>query len=106
MVMVRWMGRCAADRWAPCARATARSMEVAVASRCAAARNASASCRLSVPSAWRSSAAMRASILSSVIPAKLADRHDGAPTSVHSRASSQDTTSSSTWSRSGSLNTS
>ncbi len=52
-----------------CARATARSIDVAVARRWAAAMNASASCWLSVPSAWRSSAAIRASILSSVMRA-------------------------------------
>ena len=40
---------------------------MAVASRCAAVMNASASWALSVPSAWRSRAAMRASILSSVM---------------------------------------
>ncbi len=44
MVMVRCTGACAAVRCAECARATARSMEVAVASRWAAAMNASASC--------------------------------------------------------------
>ena len=40
-----------ADPGAECERATARSMDVAVASRCAAAMNASASWALSVPSA-------------------------------------------------------
>jgi len=64
-VMVRWVGACAGERVLACARATARSMEVVVANRCAAAMKASASCGLSVPSAWRSSAAIRASILSS-----------------------------------------
>ena len=67
MVMVRWVGSCAAVRVAEWARATARSIDVAVASRWAAAMNASASWVLSVPSAWRSSAAIRASILSSVM---------------------------------------
>src|SRR5579875_357216 len=67
MVMVRWTGVWARVRLSACERATAKSMDVAVASRCAAAMNASASCGLSVPSAWRSRAAMRASILSSVI---------------------------------------
>ena len=65
MVMVRCVGVCALLRVAACARATARSMDVVVASRCAAAMKASASWVLSVFSAWRSSAAMRASILSS-----------------------------------------
>src|ERR1700754_37601 len=67
MVMVRCTGICTFVRLSECARATARSIDVAVASRCAAAMNASASCWLSVPSAWRSSAAMRASILSSLM---------------------------------------
>src|SRR5689334_23289134 len=72
MVMVRCTGVvCAFVRSSECARATARSIDVAVASRCAAAMNASASCWLSVPSAWRSSAAMRASILSSLTPRRL-----------------------------------
>ncbi len=44
MVMVRWVGACAAERLAACDRATARSMDAAVANRCAAPMNASASC--------------------------------------------------------------
>src|SRR4051794_7829299 len=67
MVIVRCTGVCALVRWSACERATARSIDVAVANRCAAAMNASASCVLSVPSAWRSSAAIRASILSSLM---------------------------------------
>ena len=51
MVMVRWVGACAAERLAACERATARSMEAAVASLWAAVMKASASCGLSVPSA-------------------------------------------------------
>ena len=56
--------------------ATARSIEVAVASRWAAAMNASASWVLSVPSAWRSRAAIRASILSSAMAATLREEDD------------------------------
>src|SRR5882757_7354889 len=67
MVMVRWVGVCAGERLDAWDRATARSMDAAVANRCAAPMNASASWELSVPSAWRSSAAIRANILSSVI---------------------------------------
>src|ERR1700758_4931251 len=63
MVIVRCTGACAALRLVAWERATARSIEVAVASRCAAAMKASASCALSVPSAWRRRAAMRANIL-------------------------------------------
>jgi hypothetical protein len=67
MVMVRCSGIWALVRLSECDLATARSIDVAVASRWAAAMNASASCGLSVPSAWRRSAAIRASILSSVM---------------------------------------
>src|SRR6478672_4985982 len=67
MVMVRCTGVWALVRWSAWERATARSIDVAVASRWAAAMKASASCELSVPSAWRSRAAMRANILSSVM---------------------------------------
>src|SRR6478752_5821381 len=77
MVMVRCAGVCAFVRLSACVRATARSMAAAVASRCAAAMKASASCWLSVPSAWRSSAAIRDSILSSVLMlARLRDQYD------------------------------
>src|SRR4051812_21434114 len=65
MVMVRCTGTCVGLRVAACALATARSIEVVVASRWAADMNASASWGLSVFSAWRRRAAMRASILSS-----------------------------------------
>src|SRR3954454_14456999 len=53
------MGEARRSFRALCARATARSIDVAVASRCAAAMKASASCSLSVDSAWRRSAASR-----------------------------------------------
>src|ERR1700739_3387514 len=69
MVIVRCTGSCAAVRVVAWERATARAIEVAGPSRCAAAMKASASCALSVPSAWRSRAAMRASILSSLMNA-------------------------------------
>ncbi|CFS10927.1 Uncharacterised protein [Mycobacterium tuberculosis] len=51
-------------------------MDAAVANRCAVLMNASASCGLSVPSAWRSRAAMRASILSLVMAPKLVEGCD------------------------------
>ena len=108
MVMVRWVGACAGERLAAWDRATAKSMEAAVANRCAAAMNASASC--GVVGAFgltqqRGDAGQHFVVGHN---AKLLQRYDilGHAAVIRAVSVIQETTSSSTWSRSGSLKTS
>src|SRR5664279_859225 len=79
MTMDRWVGTARRSCRCVCARATARSTDARVANRCAACRNASASCSLSVPSALRSSAAIRVRSLSPIFSLPEISSRSGPP---------------------------